>query len=93
MKSWFDWRNLRRPKGSAPVLSERPAETGVAPRLRLLPRKRPLWARFGRKPSPFDLRPGAIESWMKTRPAVRKPSPMVARDRGATDRDGIGGDR
>ena len=93
MKSWFNWRNLRRPKSPSRFPLALPVETGTVPRLRLAPKKRALWMRFGRKASPFDLRPGAIESWMKRRPASHKWPATAARERGGGDRDTIGGDR
>jgi hypothetical protein len=94
MKSWFNWRDLRRPKGQVRLPLDLPVETGTAPRLRLVPKKRPLWLRFGRKPSPFDLRPGAIENWMKARPVPHRPArDAAARRPNLDDRGDIGGGR
>ena len=89
MKSWFNWRNLRRPKVHTRPLPDLPTRDAVvAAPVRLLPKKRPVWARFGRKPSPFALRPGAIEGWMKARPTRAGQDKRPARD---DDRGGIGG--
>ena len=91
MKPWFDWRGLRRPQAPARSL---PEPAGQPTSLRLLPKKRPLWARFGRKPSPFALRPGAVESWMKARPAPQHTAPDgAARRPNRDDRGDVGGGR
>ncbi|ESQ88944.1 hypothetical protein ABAC460_14275 [Asticcacaulis sp. AC460] len=89
-KSWFNWRTLRRPKGAVLRQPEIPAEFDrKSPRLRAAPKKLFQWPRFGRKPSPFDLRPGAIEGWMKGLPSkssAAKPRPVPGRW-GRTDGD------
>ena len=92
MKSWFNWRNLRHPLASVlPVPEAADERPTMAKPFQFLPKKRPLWARFGRKSSPFELRPGAVESWMKARPL----SPRPALDEAARrpDRDVIGDGR
>lgn len=91
-KSWFSWRSLRRshtparPSPEITSLEIASDETIAAAPLRLLPKKQSLWARFGRKSSPFDLRPGVVESWMKPQPS---PMPRPGRHRD-DDRGGIG---
>ncbi len=86
-KSWFDWRQLRRSGSPARPPAEHPTDERAAAPLRLLPKKRSLLARLQRKVSPFDLRPGAVESWMKPRQA---PAPRPERP-ADDDRGGIGG--
>ncbi len=94
MKSWFNWRSLRRPKlPAARPAVKTPADGPItkAP-LRLKAKPRPLWHTFRRKASPFELRPGAVESWMKARPAVKRRPART--ERGSGDgREDIGGGR